>query len=229
MSEIKTNQNQIAEQVNFKDAFNLLRKDIMMNTNCHAIATIQSFDKDKQLVKATMNYLKTYKTFNQVTKIYEYTTLNYPILIDCPVVFLRGGNFSLRFPITKGDNCLILFNDRDMGRWLKSGQVTEPETNRLHSFSDGIALVGLSSMQNLLTDFSDDHAELVSGDTKLGIGADKIRMENAATSLLEVINGLIDILASGFGANTPTPGSPLNPSAVTALNAYKTTVEGLLE
>lgn len=236
MADIKANQNQIPADVSEKDAFNLVKRDTMMNTNCHAIATVQSFNKEKQTVTATVNYLKTYKTKNSSTGIYEYTTQKYPILIDCPVVFLRGGDFSLRFPVLAGDTCLILFNDRDFSRWLKAGQIVGPETNRLHSFADGIALVGISSYNNLLEDFVDDHAGFANGDTKLQISEDKILAENASAnlgaqldSLLSALSTLLTSMSTATAGNIPTSIATPAATALITVNTVKTALEGLLE
>jgi hypothetical protein len=49
-----------------------------------------------------------------------------PILINVPVQFPRGGCFLLTFPVTKGDECLIMFAERD--------------AKRFHSLSDATAI-----------------------------------------------------------------------------------------
>jgi hypothetical protein len=65
--------------------------------NCHAIATIQSFDPTKQTASATVNYKKTY--FKPDTAgVYRPVLVDYPQLIDCPVIFLGGGVLSPDLP-----------------------------------------------------------------------------------------------------------------------------------
>lgn len=59
--------------------------------------------------------------------------------------------------------------------------------------------------------------------------ADKVKIANAATTLLTVIEGLMDLLTAAFNTATPTPGNPLNAAAATAITTYKAQVEALLE
>lgn len=71
-----------------------------------------------------------------------------PILINVPIVFPRGGGFSLTFPVLKGDECLLVFAERAIDAWHKFGGVKEPSNKRFHALSDATAFVGLSSIPN---------------------------------------------------------------------------------
>lgn len=153
-------QNLINTDLTLKDLLDLLRRDIMLSLNCHALATVKSFDEDAQTIEALINYKKSF-----VQKNADGTTgtilVDYPILIDVPVIVLQGGKGAITFPITKGDSCLILFNDRDIDNWIFSGQSDQPPaTNRLHSFADGVALVGLRDFNNPIKNYSADRTEL---------------------------------------------------------------------
>jgi len=78
---------------------------------------------------------------------------NYPPLIDVPVLVLGGGNGAITFPIQQGDECIILFNDRELDNWFQNGGVQTYSTSRTHDLSDGIALVGLRSLPNVLNNY----------------------------------------------------------------------------
>lgn len=229
------NLNKVPSDPTLKDLLDLHKKEIMLNLNCHAIATIQSFNSTKQTVTATVNYKKTFFTFNEVTKTYTPVYVDYPLLIDCPVVIMSGGDGALTFPIASGDECLILFNDRDMDNWFQSGQPGPVSTPRLHSFSDGVALIGVRSMNRVLT-YDATRVVLNKGTTKLGLSA-KVMLQNGSTSLKTILENLFNTLTNdlitAFGAATPSPGSPLNPTAVSALTSFQSTInstiEGLLE
>lgn len=73
-----------------------------------------------------------------------------PLLLDVPVVFPGGGGFALTFPVLPGDECLVVFADRCIDSWWQSGGVQEQAAHRLHSLSDGFALVGVRSLPNVL-------------------------------------------------------------------------------
>ncbi len=201
----------VPSEYDFKSLLDLLKTDILLSTNCHGIAVIQSFNSENQTVRATMAYKKTVNG----------KQADYMVMIDMPVLVFCGGTARLE--------ALVCFADRDIDNWFSSGQVVAPATPRLHAFTDGIAIVGLHSKLKKISDFDPDHASLINGTARVAVGTEKLLLENQVTDLKTVINGLIDILATAFGTNTPSAGSPLDPTAVTSLNSYKTTVGGLLE
>lgn len=159
-------QNLIPNEPELKDLFALFRKEVFLGLNCHAIATVQSFNADNQTASATVNYKKTFFK-PDATGVYNPTLVNYPQLIDCPVIFLGGGGASLTFPVAQGDECLVLFNDRDLDRWFQGNSNINPATPRLHSFSDAILLVGLRSLANSVPNFNPDNAEIQTGSLKV--------------------------------------------------------------
>lgn len=175
------NQNQIPNDPELKDLLDLFRKDIFLHLNCHAIAKIQSFNQLTQSATATVNYKKTFFEPNTFTGVYDQKLVDYPILVDCPVMFLGGGGTSITFPVENGDDCMVFFNDRDMDNWYKGSSSSPNATPRLHSFSDGIILVGLRSLNNVILNFDTDGIALRTRDglTKIKVFTDgsKITLE----------------------------------------------------
>jgi hypothetical protein len=162
MADSQVQQNLIPNEPELKDLLALHKKDIFLSMNCHAIATIQSFDPTKQTASATVNYKKTY--FKPDTAgVYRPVLVDYPQLIDCPVIFLGGGGSVLTFPVAAGDECLVMFNDRDMDKWFQGASSSAVATPRLHSFSDAIIMVGLRSLANSVEDFDAENPQIKSG------------------------------------------------------------------
>ena len=91
----------------------------------------------------------------------------YPLLLDCPCIVLAGGQGALTMPISAGDSCLVLFNDCDMDNWYSSGQTMPPRTDRLHDFSDAVALVGLRNKQNQISGYFAQGTELKHGNSSI--------------------------------------------------------------
>jgi len=225
------------------DLLNLFKKQIMLDFNCHATATIQSFNSTKQTATATINYKKTTLQRSQ-DGTYRNVLVDYPILLDIPVIFLRGGQFRLTFPVQEGDYCLILFNDRDMDNWLQSSQVGPVASSRLHSFSDGIAIVGLSPFTNPLLNFDNDRVAIGNGLTYVGVGENKIKIANAVTTLntqlqnlctelQNLVTAIAAITVTGVTTGPGVSGVPANAAAITAIgtqiSATATQIGGLLE
>jgi len=179
------------------------------------VVTVQDFNTEHQTATATINYSQTFFQYNQGSQSYQSVPVSYPILVDCPVIVLGGGSASLTFPIAKGDECLVLFNDRDMNNWFNGTPGAQVATPRLHSFSDGLILVGLRSLGNVLSDYDSSRAVLRNADAMVGVSSSKIKIANDTTTLLAVINGLITAINAlvitappGGGICTVTPISP---------------------
>ncbi len=209
------------------DLFQLWKKDILLNFNCHHVATIQSFDSAKQTVTATINYKKTY-ILKGTDNVYSPVLKDYALLIDVPVIIIQGGNASLTMPITQGDECIILFNDRDIDNWFQSGQVQGTATSRLHSFSDGFALIGVNNLRKVLSGYDATRAALNNGTTRVAVGANKILIENMTTTLntqLQALTTQLTMLTAALAALTVTgvqggggtSGVPANAAAITAI------------
>lgn len=68
---------------------------------------VQSFAPDAvtAVVQPAIRYVEIDNDGNRITK-------NYPLLVDVPVVFPRGGGCTLTFPVKAGDECLVIFADR---------------------------------------------------------------------------------------------------------------------
>lgn len=170
------------------DLLNLLKKEIFLDLNCHHLGTIQSFDPGSQTVTATVNYAKTVFQLNQDTGLYDPVLVNYPLLVDMPAIILGGGNAYLTMPITQGDQCLILFNDRSIDNWFQSGQVGSLNSSRAHSFADGLVLVGLNFLTGTgvtkLTNYDTTRATLRNGTTGVGVSSSKVKIFNQTNGAL---------------------------------------------
>ncbi len=203
-------------------------RQLMLNMNCHALATIQSFNSDTQTVTATINYKRSMQR-RATDGTYGIVYIDYPILLDVPVIILSGGAFQLTFPIAAGDTCMILFNDRDMDNWLESGQIGPVASPRLHSFADGVALIGLRPSSSPIANYDATRAKLFNGDTMVGVSAEKVKIANT----LYTLNGLLQDLLTQIQAITVTCAAPASPSSTpinaAAISAIATQIGNLLE
>ncbi len=216
---------------NLADLLALQRKQIMLDFNCHAIATVQSFNPDERSITATINYKKN-QLQRQSDGTYQSVLIDYPILIDVPIVVLSGGLARLTFPITAGDECLILFNDRSIDNWFQSGQITGVSSSRLHSFSDGIALIGVKSLVKLNDEeaYDSDRAVLSYGETMVGVGTDKVKIANALYTLNTLLQELLtELQTMTLTAVTPGIGVSGPPANAAAIAATAVKIGALLE
>jgi len=127
---------------NLKILLDELKAEIFATLNCVQIGKIEKVTPGAQTIEATI----------QIKRVAaDGSSTLYPVLVDCPYFVLQGGGAYLDMPIKAGDFCVVLFNDRNIDNWWKSGTAMDPDDFRKHSLSDGIALVGLNPSSKVLS------------------------------------------------------------------------------
>lgn len=128
-----------------------------------------------------------------------------PLLVDCPVHFPSGGGFTLTFPVTAGDECLVVFASRCIDAWWQQGGVqTQPEL-RMLDLSDGFCFVGISSLPSVTPAISTSGVELRSTD-----GLAKVRIAQATKDISVITPGDVSVQATNV---TITGSAAVNLSA----------------
>lgn len=206
-----------------RDLLDLVKKELLLTLNCHAMAQIQSFDAETQTVTATILYKQAYEQRDPRTGKYSTVLVDYPLLIDAPAVVLGGGGGALTFPIQPGDECVILFNDRDIDNWFSGAPNGAVNSDRLHSMADGIALVGVRSLEKTLDDYDTERAALtfrtegvVQG--KIGVSS-KILIKNATVDFKTQLDILLQALETAGTALGSAASFPQVNAAGVALEA----------
>ena len=260
MAELEPIQNLIPNgDPQLADLLNLLKKDIFLSLNCHAVVKIAEFFPEEQTATATIEYKQTFFRQN-ADGSYSPKLVDYPTLVKCPVFIYGGGGGALTFPIAAGDAAMVAFNDRDFDDWYAGKFAGPPPTNRLHSFSDAIIFVGLRNMGSAIEGYDTDRALLKYKNARLGVGKDDdlVLIANETTTLFPLLEALIDqikdlvtatndlvtqtaaITVTGVLGGGASSGPPANAAAITAiattlstitsgLTAAATDLEGLLE
>lgn len=196
-------QNIIPSEPQLADLLQFFKKDLMLDFNCHHIGTLQSFNTDKQTVSVTINYSKTFFQFNGTSNAYEPFLMNYPVIAEAPVFILGGGSTALTPPLAAGDECMILFNDRDLDNWFTGGSGSPTATARLHSFADAVVIVGLRSLANVLKNYDPVRLMMRAGTSAGSITAvavnpsnSKILLTNTYPSNSTTLNTLLQDLVT---------------------------------
>ncbi|HHT0093256.1 TPA: Gp138 family membrane-puncturing spike protein [Raoultella planticola] len=141
-------------------------------------------------------------------------SVSLPLLVDVPVVFPRGGGCTLTFPVTAGDECLVIFADRCIDFWWQSGGIQEPVDGRMHDLSDAFCIVGPQSQAKKIGGISTTGAQLRTDDgsafIEVAAGGD-ITATTAGSATINapeiVLNGNVTIngnLSQGMGESGGT-------------------------
>lgn len=134
-------------------------------------------------------------------------TVDYPNLLDVPVLQLTGGTGGVNVPIAAGDPCLVIFADRDIDNWFATGAAEIPDTRRFHSIADGFALVGFRPLTDQVTRPDYLAASLYKDGTQVSVKGNKVAVKNPTTDLLTLIVALISAINTSVSAATVTiPG-----------------------
>lgn len=159
---------------------------------------ISKFDAEKLTVEVqpSINVLRT-----GANKEQRWERL--PVLPDVPVVFPRGGKYALTFPITQGDECLVVFSSRCIDNWWNDGDVQNQRELRMHDLSDGFCIPGPWSQKTKIDKVSTTTTQLRTSDGMIYVEIDndneKIRLiDNDITIEIDHKNSVINM----NGANT---------------------------
>jgi len=84
------------------------------------------------------------------------------VVSNAVVLCLGGGEYADTYPVEEGDECVVLCADRSLDVWFEKGsdQDQDPVDLRRHNPSDAIAIVGLRSKPNKLTEWPTDRREI---------------------------------------------------------------------
>lgn len=238
---INQNLNPVREPT-LKDLLDLYQKQTLLNFNCHHLGTIQSFNHTTQTVQVTLNYKKTYFKIDSTSQQYVSFLIDYPIIADCPVIVVGGGTTRITFPISKGDQCVLLFNDRDIDNWYNGSTTSANQSPRLHSLSDCIALIGPNNLNTVIQNYDTVRAIITNGTVKNGINpqTNKLTLTNGTSlnTLLQNLCTQLENLTTAIAAITVLPGTfnvasvavtgvsgiPVNAISITAIGTNITNI-----
>ena len=124
-----------------------LIREILSSIHCCAVGFVESFDPQTQTacVRPAMR-----------SRGKDGSDIPAPLLRDVPVFFPGGKASAMTYPISPGDECLVVFNDFCIDGWFETGTATQPPSGRRHDWSDAFAFVGFRSRPNALQDFSEN-------------------------------------------------------------------------
>lgn len=205
---------------------NILFGEVFANINCVQVGTIVGFDASVGTVQVQLVLKRSvYNSGGNPVAPANPAVIDYPVLVDVPVWTPQGGAGVLTMPITNGDGCVVLFNDRDLDPWWHDGTLGSiPNDARMHSLADGIAFVGIRSKGNAIANWDPAKAQLRNNGGLLSVDA-KLKISNAATSMKTVLDTLATLLLSWVD----TAGNTPNPATIVLINAFKTLADSLLE
>ncbi len=148
-------------------------KKLMQNINNMLPAQVISYDRVKNTVQVQI-----------LITVVATDGSQYPRpQVSIPVLLLGGGNFSISFPLNKGDLGWIMANDRDISIFLQTYSQAAPNTSRIKNFADGLFIPDVMRTHNITND-TKDYVLIQSndGNSSISLGLNK----NTSPSSYEV-------------------------------------------
>lgn len=101
-----------------------------------------------------------------------YSTKTKNRLLDVPIQFIQGGNWSLTHPVPDGTPCYIHFAQKGIEHWKQENKdaaglvngLPAPSFNRKFNINDCVAIVGTQPMQKVIKGFLANGCELRNAD-----------------------------------------------------------------
>ncbi len=172
----------------------------------HTAMPATIIDFDAKTCKATVQ--------PSLNKKYLSGEVAFPKIENVPVIFPRGKDFFLTFPVQNNDSCLLIFSERSIDLWKSFGGQLTPDDRRKFDLSDAIAIPGLYSFNDVLEGVSGDDFVISYSGSKITIRksgeisietSNKIAIGNQTSELLDILSRLLGELSTSLTTAEATP------------------------
>lgn len=166
--------------------------------NCMRVGIVQDFYSDDLTADVLITNKKTINLNSDGTQnVRNYALIRAKICYCTPFI---------TYPINKGDECILLFSDREIESWFINGDVNAEGYPRLHDMTDAVAIVGIRSLPNMIQILT-DALHLFYGQSDIQIEENQININSTALNIV---------------ANTNQTGNTIQTGDITATNLSAT-------
>lgn len=135
--------------------------------NCMRIGIVQAFYPEDLTVDVQIANKRTLNLNKDGTQ----NVRDFP-LIRAKVVYCSP---FMTYPISQGDECVILFSDREIESWFINGDVNPEGYPRMHALTDCVALFGIRSLPKMIEILA-DCLNLFYGQSNIALSSDHINI-----------------------------------------------------
>ena len=112
----------------------------------------------------------------------------------------------ITFPINVGDECILLFSDREIESWFINGEVNPEGYSRIHAFTDAVAIFGIRSLPKMVQ-IATDALTLFYGDSGIQLKDKEIIVSTDALNIWGNTIQTGDITATNLSATAAATGT----------------------
>lgn len=115
---------------------------VASDLNCMRIATVEEVHYEDLTVTVRLLNKKTLGQNSDGTpKVTDYALIRAKICYCCPFI---------TFPISVGNDCVLLFSDRELESWFINGDAQPINYQRMHDLTDAFAIFGIRSLPKMI-------------------------------------------------------------------------------
>lgn len=133
-------------KADFNDIMEVTQNAVMSRINCHGVGKITEFDKTAQTATIQLMQLKQF-----ANEIYTPAPLT-----EVPLIIYGNEQSGITLPDPTGTICLVFFLDRNIDNFILTGEMYQPETSRMHDFSDCIAITTFKTLANPIENYDEN-------------------------------------------------------------------------
>jgi hypothetical protein len=197
----------------FEDVLDSAIQDALLNVNVCMPGVVESFDPKTDTIKVRPALKRKYAGDETATEL--------PLLNRVPVVFPRGGNFTMKWNLKNGDPVTLVFSQRSLDVWKSSGGVVDPADPRRFHLSDAFAIPGGADTTKPIPDSVGDRTVLKSGSSKVSmLDNGKFRIEGAYEFLDLMSQTLGKLITLTDKLSTDTTNTGIGPQKLNAFSDY---------
>lgn len=153
-----------------------------LDFNCMRIAIVQEFYPEDLTVSVLIANKKTInQNMDGTQEVRDYALIRAKICYCNPFI---------TSPIQKGDECILLFNDREIESWFINGEINAEAYTRMHDLTDAVAIFGIRSLPKMI-DIVADCLNLFYGNSNIALSDELINITSplVQASNLHAMNG----------------------------------------
>lgn len=193
--------NRFNQQVSTPDMGQILKTSglsIANELNCMRIGIVQEFNPDDLTVQVQIAGKKNIGINPDGTqRVREYAPI-YAKVCYC--------NPFITYPIKKGDECILLFSDREIESWFINGDINPESYPRMHDLTDAVALFGIRSIPNMISILT-NALHFFYGSSDIQILENQINVNTASLNIVGNTTQTGNITATNLNATAAATGS----------------------
>lgn len=141
-----------------------------------------------------------------------------PVIPNVPILFPRGGAFSVTWPLEKGDHVLLVVMTYAFAQWRKSGKTADPGDLRLHHVNNAVAIPILAPNGGAVPEAQASANSFTIVGPLLTLGAADASDFAALASKVDANFNMVKTAISGATPTSGDGGAALKSAIVSALN-----------